>query len=252
MNVAFESFNMDLGDFHGIRTFLTQAFGQNFASTIDAGSIAKLITEELSEDIGTCIKTDGPESDPYGYATVVPLGHGGEAVGMLKRFLAKSCTAPGESQRLAGDLEKKGTSVVFMDRFVNLPADVAGPLYQQLLDDHKNAVKEEPGFRTERVILSTPTYIELESDIQEAQQPASKKSRKEAKAEAETKFYYGESELLGEMCEYSWDYRTDKPDRVADSKRAFGDLGIESGRRVFVLSWSSFIRFVGSIDAYIK
>jgi len=268
VEVDFELFNMDLSDFHAIRTFLTNAFGQRYTSVIDAGEIAKLITEDLSEDLGTTIKTEGEGADPYGYATLIPLGFQAnrKGVDMLKAFFLKTCPTDKRS-RLKTDLNTRGTSAVFMDRFVNLPAELASPLYRQLLDDVKNAVGDDAQFSTERVLISTPTYFEIESDLndngiemveyegEEGPKPGKKRAKKGMLAKkptkGECKYYYGESELLPGLCDYHWSYKVDQAERVSDSKRAFGDIGIESSRQVFALTWSQFTKFVGSIEQYI-
>lgn len=257
---------MDLADFHGVRTFLVQAFGQLYSDVIDAGEIAKMITEDLSEDVGTTVKTDGQDSDPYGYATVVPLGFKGNRKGveMLKAFAVKTC--PKDTQeRLKADLAKDATSMVFSDRFVNLPADVASPLFKQLLDDLKNAIREDSKtFKTDRVLFSTPIYHEVASSLdvefegdEEEVEPKSKKrnktsgSKKSAPNNA-VKYYYGEAEMLDDLCEYSWEYKVDKADRVSDSKRCFGDVGIEGGRKCFMLNFQNFTKFINSIETFIQ
>lgn len=256
---------MDLSDFHGVRTFLVQAFGQLYSDVIDAGEIAKLITEDLSEDVGTTVKTDGQDSDPYGYATVIPLGFKGKGIEMLKSFVMKTC--PKDIQdKLKADLAKDATSMVFSDRFVNLPADVASPLFKQLLDDLKNAVKEDSKtFKTERVLISTPVYheiassldidIEVEGEDEDVEPKSKKRNKSESKrpsAKGAVKYYYGEAEMLDDLCEYSWEFKVDKADRVSDSKRAFGDVGIEGGRKCFMLTLQSFTKFVNSIESYIE
>lgn len=135
---------MDLPDYHAVRNFLCQAFGQNYSDVIDAGKIAKVITEDFSEDVGTTIKTEGEQSDPFAFASIVPLcsGTDQESQRMLKKFFLKTCKDVQDKERLEKLLKEDKVSVLFMERFVNMPADVAPPLYKQLLHDYNNAVKE--------------------------------------------------------------------------------------------------------------
>lgn len=252
---------MDLGDFHGVRTFLGQAVGQGFTNVLDLGEVAKLITEDLSEDVGTTVKTDGADSDPYGFSSIVPLKWKGRGVEMLQAFLLKSCANEKEKERLGRDLKSgKKVSMVFSERFVNLPAEVASPLLKQLLDDHRNACKEDAVFQTDLVIFSTPVYVEVESALDKELSGGKKAGNKKAKIDKnsgpkgeEVKYYYGEAEMLPGLAEYSWDYKVDQEaDRVSDSKRAFTDVGIEGFRRVFVLTWTNFRHFVSQIESYIQ
>lgn len=245
---------MDTSDYHTIKNFMSHAFGQNYASLVEVGQIAAHITEFLSEDVGTTIKTEGQESDPFGFTTIMPLTQNDDVASkMLKKFYKKTCP---EKDRIDELFKTKKVATVFMERFVNLPADVAAPVYKQLLDDYNHAVKEDKTFVVDHIILSTPTYREVESALDAELAPkgkkTSKKNKSEAKTESQLLYYYGESELLPELADFEWDYQVDTPERMSDSKRAFGDLGVVASRRVFVLSMANFIKFVASIEAYIK
>lgn len=263
MTVNFEFFNMDGCDFHGIRTFISGSVGKSHS--IDVGSIAELLTVTLAEDVGTCIKTDGPSSDPYGFASIIPLSASickdHEGVRELKNFLLKTVPEALKS-RLGKDIEKEGTSVVFMERFINLPAELSCPLFKQLIDDHAHACNEDSQFITNKVIISTPTFTELESSLAESEdqedddiverKKGKKKAKKQKETQSEPQYYYGEAELLPNLAEYSWDFEVDSSDRVADSKRAFSDKGIKSSRRIFVLTWVNFKKYISQIDSYIQ
>jgi len=264
VTVNFEFFNMDNCDFHGIRTFFSGSVGKSHS--IDVGSIAELITVTLAEDVGTCVKTDGPTSDPYGFAGIVPLSadickdHKG--VNELRKFLLK--TVPEALKgRLGKDIESEGTSIVLMERFINLPAELSSPLFKQLIDDHAHACNEDPQFITNKVIISTPIFTELESSLNGSdsgdedhdnmnRNKVIKKAKKQREPQSEFEYYYGEAELLPKLADYSWDFEVDSSDRVADSKRAFSDKGIKSSRRIFVLTWENFKKFVSQIESYIQ
>lgn len=252
---------MDTDDYHSVRNFLIHAFGRNYSKVIEAGEIARLITDTLSEDVGTTIKTEGEKSDPYGFVTIVPLRKGEEekAESMLKAFFLKTADGTEKKKTQLESFFKSGKAgIVFMERFVNLPADIASPIYKQLLEDYKHAVKEDPSFKVERVLLSTPTFVEVESELDKELLSGKKPNKKKAKMEKTTdtssssSYYYGEAEMLPELAEFSWDFKVESSERSSDSKRAFGEMGVIAGRRVFALTMANFIKFVNSIEEYIK
>lgn len=244
---------MDLGDYHAVRNFIVQAVGQNKAGLLDASEVARLISETLSEDIGTTIKTEDEASDPYGFVSLAPLRDPkDEAVRMLRSFHLKTCDQAHKA-RLAGLLESGTVGVVFMERFVNLPAEVAGPVYQRLFSDYEHAVREDASFKVDHVLLATPTYAEVESDLdREFAGKGTKRARSGQPRPSGVSYYYGEAELLPQYAEFHWDYEVDGAERSSDSKRAFGDLGVIAGRRVFCLRLPKFRQYVDAIEAFIR
>jgi hypothetical protein len=256
ISVDFEFYNMDTDDYHSVRNFLIHALGRNYSKVIEAGEIANFITETLSEDVGTTIKTEGEKSDPYGFVSIAPLREAkSKPEAMLKAFFLKTAEGTEKKAQLEAFFKAGKTGVVFMERFVNLPADIAGPVYKQLLEDYKHASKEDPTFKIERVLLSTPTFVEVESELDKelAGKKANKKKAKTSESNpADSSYYYGEAEMLLELAEFSWDFKVESSERPSDSKRAFGDMGVIAGRRVFALTMANFTKFVNSIEEYIK
>src|SRR5436190_4159427 len=71
INVEFEWFNMkpDI-DFHGIKTLLRQLFDVD-AQLFDISALADLVLSQPT--IGSTVKVDGEDTDPYAFLTVLNM-----------------------------------------------------------------------------------------------------------------------------------------------------------------------------------
>lgn len=163
------------------------------------------------------------------------------------------------------------TAVVFQERFMNLPVEMGAPLYRQLLDDLPAAQEESACFAPTTILLIVPIYRELDSQL-DTELPSERKKRRKAaaaaaaatakavadelqpsegRAESTHQYYYAEDELLEHMDIAYWDFKVKTPHETSDSRRAFGDRGVEPARRVFLLSMEEFGSFVDQCQALI-
>jgi hypothetical protein len=148
---------------------------------------------------------------------------------------------------------EKGNVVLFLERLINVPVDLAAPLLRQLLDDWKAASADEPAHfaSPKKVLLMTPTYREVESKLDRELEGSSSKSKSKQTFQTTTKdvnFYYPEAECLERFATRFWTISVNTGHETSDSRRAFGDAGIEPGRRVFLLSWAKFEEFVSFLE----
>ena len=70
VNVDFEWFDPQPIDFHGLKNLLRQLF-DNDAQIFDMSALADLILSQPT--LGSTVKVDGHESDPYAFLTVLNL-----------------------------------------------------------------------------------------------------------------------------------------------------------------------------------
>ena len=70
LNVDFEWFDPQPQDFHGLKTLMRQLFDAD-STFFDLSALSDLI---LSQPLlGSTVKTDGNESDPYAFLTVLNM-----------------------------------------------------------------------------------------------------------------------------------------------------------------------------------
>lgn len=70
VNVDFEWFDPQPIDFHGMKNLLRQLF-DNDAQIFDMSALADLILSQPT--LGSTVKVDGNESDPYAFLTILNL-----------------------------------------------------------------------------------------------------------------------------------------------------------------------------------
>ncbi len=198
----------------------------------------------------------------------------GELIRLLRETARKSLTLA-KGARLTAEriLEApESLALVLHERFMNLPTELVAPLYRQLLDDLPMAIEESASFAPQHVVLIAPVFRELASmlDGQSQGGPAKRArseraeegSEEEEDAAEETaggqeeavepdstnssvyEYYYGENELLVDLSLASWDFKIKTSHEGTDSRRAFGDRGVDPGRRVHLLTRENFALFV--------
>lgn len=72
MNVDFDFFDPNEGDYLAVKNLLKQLF-QGDAQAIWLEGLAELLVGQTL--VGTTVKTDGRESDPYAFLSVINLTH---------------------------------------------------------------------------------------------------------------------------------------------------------------------------------
>ena len=250
VEVKFELFNMAETDYHSIKQYLGILFGSG-EHGVDLVGLTSFIVEALADHLGTCIKTDGETSDPFGFLTGFPIAFAEEekscssTLKSLESFLKSKC----ENFNVEEFFSESKNVILFQERLINVPGSIAAPLYRQFLDDWKMAVSEEPQHFSspKQVLLITPTYREVISKL-DRELGLQETPNKFGVASTETNFYYEETEFLKDFASEHFDFSVNTGHETSDSRRAFSDTGIEPGRRAFLLSWNKFIKFVDHLQ----
>ncbi|KAF2148982.1 hypothetical protein K461DRAFT_324421 [Myriangium duriaei CBS 260.36] len=241
LDVDFEFFSPAEIDFHGLKSLLRQLFDSD-AESLDLSGLADLIISQPS--IGSTVKCDGEESDPFAFLTVLSLhDHASNPViaSLVSYLSSRSATNPALAQ-LTSLLSSSDANVALVlgERLINMPTAVVPALYTMLTEELPTPVPY-----THFLVLSK-TYAEVASTLPSSDRP-SKKSRP---ADSEETFYFhAEDEALARVAEVSggWDYaRVDEG--ASDARRAFQDAGIRP--RGFALlvkgeRWGEAVEVVG-------
>ena len=236
--VDFEFFNMSEGDFHTVKQFLSVTFGPT-GHPINLSELASFITEELADHVGTTVKSDGEQSDPLAVCTCVPVRYFPEKSTPLVSFLQSHM---GEEYKI-----KDGTAIVLFERFMNLPAGIAGPVLSNLLADWQNAMKEDPSFKVDQVIYMTPVYDFVKSALDEEMGLQAEDPIPEESDEKEN-FYYQEAEYLKDFATHSFTFKPVSPHSTTDSRRAFSEKGIDASRMLYIMSFKKFTEYVDLVN----
>ncbi|SMQ53902.1 unnamed protein product [Zymoseptoria tritici ST99CH_3D7] len=263
LNVDFEWFPPNESvDFHGLKTLLRQLFDVD-NQLHELSSLTDLILSQTH--IGSTVKCDGEESDPYAFLTALPLSHlraGNPALQTLATYFlsrSQSSTNPGLAETLTTLLDedsKANIGVILTERFINMPHQIIPPLYTMLRSEMSSAISSEPQFKFTHYLFLSKTYTEVASqlDVEDAQ--PSKKSKKEKKAagKEEVFYFHPEDEVLQRFAVVSgaFGYEKQGEEGASDAKRAFQDLGVRPQGLIMVIEAARFEKAVEAVVEYLS
>ncbi|SPO23645.1 related to BCP1 - Essential protein involved in nuclear export of cytoskeleton organization protein [Ustilago trichophora] len=147
INVDFDFRAPEEIDFQALKRLLQQLF-YTHNTKLDLSALADhVVKTSTSQGVGTTIKiVDDEDQDPYAFVSAIELSsekkEGSEAANSLTKYLLEVSSKP--STKAAHDTIKSAASststnapiiAVLHERMVNMPVQVAPPLYKMLLDE---------------------------------------------------------------------------------------------------------------------
>jgi len=131
--------------------------------------------------VGTTVKTDGRESDPFAFLTVlnVHVHRDHPSIKALVAYLllkSASNTALNTAlNTLLGPNSLSHVGFVFCERLVNMPVQIIPPMFRMLADEIKWAIDDNEPYNFSHLIFISRTYRlspEEEAAMQSASHPA--------------------------------------------------------------------------------
>ncbi|KAJ1977971.1 Mss4p nuclear export [Dimargaris verticillata] len=269
VDVEFDFFDPKESDFHAIKQFLAQLFGED-GEKLNLSEMSDLIVNQPT--IGTCVKVVG-EDDPYALLTVLNFNHHGTkpSIAQLKDYLINKA---GKKSPVRSWLEKAllpdnplHIGLVIHERLMNMPPQIAPPMFKMLGEEIEWAVEDREPYDFSHYLVISKVYRQVaavmdedddddnssDDDDQPRHQPQPPpKNRKKGKF-ADTVFYHQpEEELLAKLCDQTFDYNLSKNSTVTDSKRAFNDFGIATSRRCFILSAAKMKEYATKLADFVQ
>ncbi|KAK9471856.1 p21-C-terminal region-binding protein-domain-containing protein [Dipodascopsis tothii] len=220
-------------DFHAIRNLLRQTFDADNV-LFDLSALTDLILSQNT--LGSTVKTDGIESDPFAFLTVInATEHGANPAvrQILDYLLLKSkpqAELNAELKRLVGqsaeDKSKRPqVGLILSERLINMPTEVAPPMYRMLVDEMTWAVQDNEPYKFDYYLFVGKSFTEIASKIDE-EEDRPKKKKKAGKSSAQTFYFHAEDETIQAHSDLWMTYKFSKEAQEADSKRTFQDYGI--------------------------
>lgn len=129
IDVDFEFFDPDEGDFHGIKTLLVNYLdGREFNSTD--------LTERVMECAGSTVIKCGEDGNAIGIAAVLDGDDKEESLESIQAFIKDHC--PDDVlEKFESTWKKTSTAVVISERLLNCPPQLAPPLMEQIFIPEK-------------------------------------------------------------------------------------------------------------------
>ncbi|KAK0745087.1 p21-C-terminal region-binding protein-domain-containing protein [Apiosordaria backusii] len=255
VNVDFELFNYDPAiDFHGVKTLLRQLLDAD-ATLFDLSALSDLIVEQNT--IGSTCKVDDKANDAYAFLTVLNVQEHAEkpAVKKLAEYLAERARKSQDEKLaeivpglLTGEGKKQQVGLVLAERLLNMPAEVIPPMWSCMIDEIEAAVEDKEPYEFTHYLVLSRTYLEVESTLDQAE-----RKNKRSKATGELQYFHPEDEEMRKWATAagSFEYTREGEAAVADSKRAFQEMGLKPVGFMMLIEANKFQKAVKAIGEYV-
>lgn len=254
VNVDFEWFNFKSEvDFHGTKSLLRQLLDVDH-QFFDLSALADLILSQPT--VGSTVKVDGEETDPYAFLTILNLHEHREKkiVTDLAQYILEKSKSSSDLSTLGPILSSPNAQVglILAERLINVPSEISPPMYSMLIDEIEAAVEDKEPYEFTHYLIISKNYREIASTLDQEDAPKTKKN-KGGKASKEVFYFHPEDEVLQKhaLLSGSYEYTKDEGDGMADSKRAFSDLGIKPQGSMMLIEASKFQGAVKAISEYL-
>lgn len=249
VNVEFEWFNYDPEvDFHGVKALLRQLLDVD-ASLFNISALADLVLSQPT--IGSTVKVDGKDTDAYAMLTALNTyeHRAKEPMKDLLAYIVDKAKTNEALREIPGLIESdKHVGLVLSERLINMPSEIGPPLYTMLLDELKAAVEDKEPYSFSHYLILSKTYQEVESQLD-----VDERQRKKAREDASTYYFHPEDEEFHNHAMAFGSYPFSKQeDAVADSKRAFQEMGIRSMGHMILIEASKFEEAVKGVTQYLR
>ncbi|PGG95919.1 hypothetical protein AJ79_09807 [Helicocarpus griseus UAMH5409] len=257
VNVDFEWFDPQPAyDFHGLRNLLRQLL-DNDSQLFDLSALTDLI---LSQPLlGSTVKVDGNESDPYAFLTVLNLQQHKDVpvIKDLTSYLHKKSSSPEFSplHSLLSQPTPPAVGLILTERLINIPAEVVPPMYTMLLEEITWALEENEPYNFTHYLILSRTYEEVKSKLDEEEdRPQKKKKGGAADGKTETFYFHPEDEVLQKhaLCYGGYQYTHQQEEGAADAKRAFHEFGVRPRGHMVLIEASRFEAAVNEVKEYLN
>lgn len=209
--------------------------------------------------LGSTVKVEGNESDPYAFLTVLNLKiHGNKPAiaTIVKYLLERTATSPELEplQGLLGSGSNASIGLLLTERLINLPVQVIPPMYKMLLEEIQWAIEEKEPYEFSHYLIMSKTYQEVVSAL-DAQMGGNKKKKQKvgSNLDASGFFFHPEDEVLQRhaICFGGFDYSMTVGEGSADSRRAFQENGIKPQGHLILIEAAKFEGAIAALEAFV-
>ncbi|KAL4748958.1 protein bcp1 [Aspergillus terricola var. indicus] len=256
VNVDFEWFDPQEIDFHGIKHLIRQLFDVD-AQDLDLSGLTDMILAQPL--LGSTVKTDGKDSDPYAFLTVLNLQEHADKppIKSLTTYLKRKASGTPSLSTLAQLLSQTPIppiGLILTERLINMPSEVVPPMYTMLQEEIAWAIEEKEPYNFSHYLIVSKTYEEVESKLDAEESRPQKKKKKAGQEKGERFFFHPEDEVLERhaLCKGGYEYDHQHDEGHSDSKRAFQELGIRTAGSLTLIEAGRFEGAVKEMAEYLS
>ncbi|KAH9060727.1 p21-C-terminal region-binding protein-domain-containing protein [Lactarius vividus] len=252
VQVDFEFFdpNPDI-DFIALKRLIGQLF-QADADIFRPHLLAELILSQPL--VGTTVKTDGRESDPYAFLTVLNMHvhkDNPSIKALMEYILSKSEADPSLHQTLQRIFSPNVSShlgFVFSERLVNMPVEIVPHMYRMLADEIQWACNDGEPYHFSHLLVLSRTYTlseeETEATLASFQQQKRRKGAQDPSSTGGVFPFHHEDQCIQELASHSLDFSLSNA--LPREKESFG---LEQGGRLILLPADKLPQLVSNLAA---
>ena len=256
LNVDFEYFDPSPTiDFHGLKTLLRQLLDADH-QLIDLSELANIILAQPL--LGSTVKCEGQESDPYAFLTVLNMTeHRFKPVMQAIKAYLSSKARSSSTEAIAKVLDATDGQVglVLTERVINMPHQTIPPMYTMLLEEINWAREAQEPYNFTHYLILSRAYTEVISQLEDAVPPSAKKSKPSSSAAVtpEVFYFHPEDEILKDRASAScaFEYTHQGDEGSSDSKRAFHETGVKAQGLMMLIDASRFDSTVKAVSEYL-
>lgn len=256
VNVDFEWFDPQPAvDFHGIKTLLRQLLDVD-SQLFNLSELTDLILAQPL--LGSTVKVDGNETDPYAFLTVLNLTthKDKQVIKDLTQYLSKKAsTNLPQLTALINDPSAQ-VGLILTERFINMPHEIVPPMYTMLLEEIQWAVQEAEPYAFTHYLVLSKCYTEVASALTDTTTPDKTRNKKAKKQDTtgEVFYFHPEDEVWHKhaLGSGTFDYDTPVDEGASDSKRAFQELGVRPQGHLVLVEGGKFEEGVDGVKKFLS
>ncbi|EDO49228.1 predicted protein, partial [Nematostella vectensis] len=268
--VEFEAFPPAKCDFTSMKNLLKQLFLKN---TVNLSELADLIIAQ--DKIGSIIKQAEDSNNPsaeeegeyeeeiYGLVSVLDLAQHKEkqCVKQIKDLLLEKCKACSKPEALSSFqniLSNKSVGLLISERFINIPPQIAPPLYRTLGNELKEQNKKDKSFNLDHLLLISKSFREKESKSSKKKKgrPDKKSAKVDESSLKAISFSNVEDEVFikASQSTFSFSYPVAASDEetLLGGKWEFDDAVLEPYRTVMVIPFKQLSPIITQMEELVN
>ncbi|KAF0554113.1 Protein BCP1 [Gigaspora margarita] len=255
VDIDFDFFDPKPIDFHSIKNLMIQLFSAD-SELFNITELTELIISQPL--LGTTVKIDGADSDPYAILTVLNMNEHLEKQcikDLAKYLLDKTKQDSILNEKLDTLLKNDSTNhigLILSERLINMPVQIVPPMYKMLQEEIQWAVDDNEPYNFEWYLVLSKTYQEVVSTLDDESSQSKKQKKKKAKSEPTLFYFHPEDEIIEQNADYQFNFNFTKQPSVSDSKRAFSNFGIAPAMKLFLFNKSKFDNLVRNLEIACK
>ncbi|KAH8101471.1 p21-C-terminal region-binding protein-domain-containing protein [Cristinia sonorae] len=238
-------------DYIALKRLAVQLF-QGDAEALQVHDLTDLILSQPA--VGTTIKCDGKESDPYSFLTVLNL-HVHQARPFMKALveyvLLKSSPDPAFHNVLhnllgpAGLHSQNHLGFIFSERLINMPVQTVPPMYRMLGEEVTWALEENQPYKFSHLLFISRIYRLTAEEAAELEEmtPRSKRHKGSDNLTGGVHPFHPEDDVIAKFATHTIDYSfTTAQPREKDS------FGLDLGGRMMLVPADRFAQLVTALN----